>query len=163
MLPPDWVDHYSNVWLGTTAEDAERFRARWPILARIPAAMRFVSYEPAIGPIGALDIGERLPDWVICGGESGGRARLMNPSWARHVRDQCATLGVAFFHKQWGTYRSNPFAQERGLSSAEAKRRDPPTNGKGGALLDGRLHRDFPGEKTAAAPSVAYLRCNRRN
>jgi protein gp37 len=124
---------------------------RWPILSRIPAARRFISYEPAIAPLGAIEIGRAdcLPDWVICGGESGGRARLMHPAWARHVRDQCRALGIAFLHKQWGTYHSNPLMQEDGLSRAEAERRDPPANGKGGALLDGRLHREFPGERSA--------------
>jgi protein gp37 len=107
MLPADWGDGYANVWLGTTAEDAEHFHARWPILSHIPAARRFVSYEPAIAPLGAIAIGSAgcLPDWVICGGESGVRARAMQPAWARHVRDQCHALGIAFLHKQWGTYR----------------------------------------------------------
>jgi protein gp37 len=150
MLPPDWGEGYPNVWLGTTTEDAERFRMRWPVLARIPAAVRFVSYEPAIAPLGAIEIGTILPDWIICGGESGGHAREMHPAWARHVRDQCRALGIAFFLKQWGTYRSNPLVQEDALSLAEAGRRDLRTNGKGGALLDGRLHREFPGERRAA-------------
>jgi protein gp37 len=147
MLPSDWGDGYPNVWLGITAEDSERFRMRWPVLAGIPAAVHFVSYEPAIAPLGVIDIerANRLPDWIICGGESGGRARVMHPTWARHARDQCRALDIAFFHKQWGTYRSNPLVQEDGLSLAEAEHRDPRTNGKGGALLDGRLHRDFPG------------------
>ena len=74
---------------------------RWPVLARIPAAVRFVSYEPAIAPLGAIDLNVGcLPDWIICGGESGGGARVMHPAWARHVRDQCRALGIAFFHKQ---------------------------------------------------------------
>jgi protein gp37 len=149
MLPADWGDGYANAWLGTTAEDAEHFLMRWPTLSRVPAARRFVSYEPAIAPLGAIDIGKAkgLPDWIICGGESGGRARLMQPAWARHVRDQCRALGIAFLHKQWGTYRSNPLVQEHGLSPAEAERRDPAFNGKGGGLLDGRLHREFPDER----------------
>lgn len=133
MLPSDWSDGYANVWLGTTTEDAERYRMRWPILSRVPADRRFISYEPAIALLGRLDVATArcLPDWVICGGESGGHARVINPAWARHVRDQCRALGVPFLHKQWGTYRSNPLVQERGLSSAEAQRRDPPSNGKG--------------------------------
>jgi protein gp37 len=158
MLPPDWNDGYPNVWLGITAEDAERFRIRWPALARIPAALHFVSYEPAIAPLEAIDIGRagRLPAWIISGGESGAHARVMHPAWARYVRDQCRALGIAFFHKQWGTYSSNPLV-ERGLSPAEAERRDPRTNGKGGALLDGRLHREFPGERSARAPLALTL------
>ena len=106
------------------------------VLARIPAARRFISYEPAIGPLGVIDIGwgNCLPDWIISGGESGGHARVMHPGWARHVRDQCRALGIAFFHKQWGTYRSNPLVQEDGLSVAETERRDPRANGKGGGF-----------------------------
>jgi hypothetical protein len=82
----------------------------------------------------------------------------MHPAWARQVRDQCCALGIAFLHKQWGTYRSNPLVQDDGLSLAEAERRDPPGNGKGGALLDGRLHRDFPSEKLATIGASALAR-----
>src|SRR5262249_54991005 len=103
----------------------------------------------------AIDFGRtnRLPDWIICGGESGDGARVMHPAWARHVRDQCRALTIAFFLKQWGTYRSNPLVQEDGLSLAEAERLDSRANGKGGALLDGHLHREFPSEHSAAAAS----------
>ena len=77
MLPADWGNGYPNVWLGITAEDEEFYRLRWPILSRIPAVVRFVSYEPAIAPLGAVDLGKAdcLPDWIICGGESGTDAR----------------------------------------------------------------------------------------
>jgi protein gp37 len=105
MLPSDWGDGYPNVWLGITAEDEERCRIRWPILSRIPAAVRFVSYEPAIAPLGPIDIDKAdcLPDWIICGGESGAGARRMKPAWARAVRDECGDLGIAFFMKQIGS------------------------------------------------------------
>jgi protein gp37 len=143
FLPPDWGDGYRNVWLGVTAEDAEHYRQRWPILSATPAAIRFISYEPAVGPIGPLDLGTgRTPDWLISGGESGWGARRMMPDWAREARDECAKHGVAFFHKQWGTYKSNPLVIEQGLSPKEAEAEDQ--HGKGGGLLDGQLHRDFP-------------------
>jgi protein gp37 len=105
MLPADWGDGYPNVWLGITAEDEERYRMRWPILSRIPAVVRFVSYEPAIAPLGSIDISKAdcLPDWIICGGESGGGARRMKRRWVRNVRDACADLGIAFFMKQIGS------------------------------------------------------------
>lgn len=97
-----------NVWLGVTAEDQLHYDKRWAILERIPATVRFVSYEPALGP---LHINEwdgtwpdetfaQLPDWIICGGESGPRARMMNPDWARVVLDDCASAAVPFFMKQ---------------------------------------------------------------
>jgi protein gp37 len=146
MLPPDWCGGYPNVWLGTTTEDEKHYRMRWPVLARIPAAIRFISYEPAIGTLGHLDLGiGAVPDWVISGGESGPKARTMNAHWVRELRDQCVTLGIPLFHKQWGTYASNP------VQASE----DPYANGKGGGLLDGRLWRQFPGSsgrsKSAAA------------
>jgi protein gp37 len=105
MLPGDWGDGYPNVWLGITAEDAEHYRMRWPILSRIPAVVRFVSYEPAIAPLGPIDISTAacLPDWIICGGESGSGARRMKRRWVRNVRDECADLGIAFFMKQIGS------------------------------------------------------------
>jgi protein gp37 len=100
MLPPNWGDGYPNVWLGVSVEDAAYYAQRWPILARIPAAVRFISYEPALGPLGPIDIGIGvLPDWVIVGGEDSG-PRVMDPRWARDVRDECARLGIAFFMKQ---------------------------------------------------------------
>jgi protein gp37 len=143
MLPADWANGYPNVWLGTTAEDEKHYHMRWPVLSRIPATRRFVSYEPAVGRLGDLAITNTLPDWIICGGESGPHARIMNPQWACELRDQCKALDIAFFHKQWGTYKSNP-AVWAGASEADARAYDPPTNGKGGALLDRRLHRAFP-------------------
>jgi len=85
--------------LGTTAEDQERFDHRWPILREIPASIRFISYEPAIGPLN-LGVRSDFPDWIICGGESGHGARMMDLAWARGIRDQCQTLGVRFFFKQ---------------------------------------------------------------
>jgi len=107
MLPASW-HHWSttekgpadwqNVWLGFTAEDQEAFDRRWPIMQRIPAAVRFCSYEPAIGPLFIKDaLGLH---WLICGGESGRNHRPMNPIWAAMARNDCVRLGVAFFMKQ---------------------------------------------------------------
>jgi protein gp37 len=88
LLPSDWGDGYSNVWLGTTAEDQKRFDARWKHLKRIPAVVRFISYEPALGPL-RLPSGRSLPDWLISGGESGPGARPLKPKWVRDVIDDC--------------------------------------------------------------------------
>jgi len=141
MLPNDWGESgRPNVWLGTTAEDQDRYDLRWPLLSKIPAAVRFVSYEPAIGPVRLLDGVQ--PDWLISGGESGHGARPMNPQWARDVIADCLTKGVAPFHKQWGTYRNNPMVAEGGMTAKDAESKD--ANGKGGGLLDGQLYREFP-------------------
>ena len=91
-----------NVWLGVTVEK-EEYIYRIEHLARSPAAVKFISLEPLLGPI------RRLPldgtDWVIVGGESGPRARAMEPSWVRTLRDQCVERRVPFFFKQWGGFR----------------------------------------------------------
>jgi protein gp37 len=113
-----------NVWLGVSVEDQATVDARIPLLLQTPAAVRFISYEPALGPVdfGVLlgtqrwihrnsepfksfpDDYEKAIDWVICGGESGRGARPMHPDWARSVRDQCVAAGVPFFFKQWGEW-----------------------------------------------------------
>jgi protein gp37 len=100
MLPAQWP--LPNVWLGTTIESSDYWH-RYASLSAIPAVVRFISYEPALG---ALEIGAHmtkarpLPNWIICGGESGAGARDMPPAWARDVRDECHRLGIAFFMKQ---------------------------------------------------------------
>ena len=147
MLPPDWGDGYPNVWLGTTAEDAAAYRQRIPHLLKVPAAIHFVSYEPAIGPLGQLDIDGLYPDWLIIGGESGVRSDLIrptDPSWARDAITECRRLGAAPFLKQWGTYKNNPYVVEAGYSVQQAMKIDPPANGKGGGKLDDHLWREFP-------------------
>ena len=128
----DWL-HFPlpNVWLGVSAERQQEADARIPDLLATPAAVRFVSAEPLLGPIdfdavkythtagffgGALrwhhrghchvQEGLRYPslDWIIVGGESGPGARPMHPDWARGIRDQCQAAGVPFFFKQWGEW-----------------------------------------------------------
>ena len=125
-----------NVWLGTTAENQTEADRRIPHLLRVPAAKRFLSCEPLLGPVDLrkIDIGGHfeiyplegttecedsdgrampdLPgvDWVIAGGESGPRARPSHPDWHRSLRDQCAAAGVPFFFKQWGEWAWTPGA-----------------------------------------------------
>lgn len=117
-----------NVWLGTSVEDQTTANARIPHLLKCPAAVRFLSCEPLLGPVDLTDIveenqhteghfnvlqmerddaqderfGTSCVDWAIAGGESGPRARPMHPDWARSLRDQCKEAGVPFFFKQWG-------------------------------------------------------------
>ena len=115
-----------NVWLGVSVEDQRRADERIPLLLQTPAAVRFLSAEPLLGPIslqdavwplcirtrdgheehcdGGLYCDERSVDWVIVGGESGPGARPMHPGWARSIRDQCVEAGVAFHFKQWGEW-----------------------------------------------------------
>ena len=88
-----------NIWLGTSIENQKATR-RIHNLRRIPAAIKFLSVEPLLGPIPRLPIAGI--DWVIVGGESGPRARPMDERWVRQIRDRCVDRGVPFFFKQWG-------------------------------------------------------------
>ncbi|ORA57254.1 DUF5131 family protein [Mycobacteroides franklinii] len=117
-LPGDVMGDYwplPNVWLGVSAEDQKRADLRIPALLDTPAAVRFVSAEPLLGPINlhtdSIEAaspfwGSRL-DWVIVGGESGPGARPMHPNWARSLRDQCVEASVPFLFKQRGEWTWN--------------------------------------------------------
>jgi len=103
-----------NVWIGTTVEDQARADERIPLLLQIPAKIRFLSCEPLLGPVDisahrpriskTLDSQLLLPDWVICGGESGPGARPFFVEWAWDIFLQCRRAGVPFFMKQLGAH-----------------------------------------------------------
>jgi protein gp37 len=112
-----------NLWMGVTVENSD-FAYRIDHLGMVDAAVRFISFEPLLGPIPKMDL-SRI-DWVIVGGESGPRARPMEPDWVRDVQRQCKRADVPFFFKQWG-----------GLN----KKRN-------GRLLDGELYDAMPAPRT---------------
>jgi protein gp37 len=146
-----------NVWLGVSTENQKWADVRIPVLLDTPAAVRFISAEPLLGPIGLLgdpespgpaiirtgyesrtDYGTGTEwatedevgiDWVIVGGESGPGARPMNADWARSLRDECNQADIAFLFKQWGSHDSTG----RRMSKKAA-----------GRELDGRLHDEYP-------------------
>lgn len=89
----------SNLWMGVSVEDSSHLD-RVDDLRRVPAAVRFISCEPLLGPLPGLDL-EGI-GWVITGGESGPGARPVEVRWVREVRDACHKADVPFFHKQWG-------------------------------------------------------------
>lgn len=88
-----------NVWLGTSVEDG-RVISRLVDLRAVPAAIRFVSFEPLIGSVAQADLSGI--HWAIVGGESGPRARFMNPDWVHEIEAMCSRSGTLFFFKQWG-------------------------------------------------------------
>lgn len=116
------IDWPENVWMGVSVEN-RRYKFRAKHLRQTPAATKFLSIEPLIGPIGQLEL-EGI-DWVIVGGESGHRARSVKYEWVTEVRDQCVSAGVPFFFKQWGG-------------------RTPKA---GGRELDGKQWDDMPGAR----------------
>jgi len=93
-----------NVWMGVSVEN-EDYSYRIDHLKRVPAAVRFLSIEPLLGPINNLSL--TCIDWVIVGGESGPFARFVDPNWVRGIRDECISAGVPFFFKQWGGTRKS--------------------------------------------------------
>jgi protein gp37 len=88
-----------NVWLGTSVENAD-YIDRIALLRKVPAAIRFVSFEPLLGPVGRVDL--RHIHWAIVGGESGPSARHMDARWVTEIQSMCERSGTAFFFKQWG-------------------------------------------------------------
>lgn len=134
MVPRTWAGFWPrNVWAGTTAENQEQHDKRWPILARVPAAVHFLSIEPQLGPVELLcngcgqNVAAHLapdqggcsgwfPDWVIVGGESGPGARRFDVQWAKQILWDCRRSGrrIACFVKQLGAVvgESNPNASE---------------------------------------------------
>ena len=97
-----------NLWMGVSVETQDYVR-RIDELRRLPAAVRFLSCEPLLGPL-ELDLDGI--HWVIVGGESGPRFRPMDPDWARSIRDQCVAAGVPFFFKQWSGLRPKTLGRE---------------------------------------------------
>ncbi len=95
----DQFDWPTNLWMGVSVESA-RYRFRINHLREVPAAVRFLSLEPLLGPLADLQLDGI--HWVIVGGESGPRARAMDPAWVEGIRDQCVRAQVPFFFKQWG-------------------------------------------------------------
>ncbi|MBV8520497.1 MAG: phage Gp37/Gp68 family protein [Acidobacteria bacterium] len=102
MLNGPLVDHarLPHIWWGVSVENRKYGLPRIDLLRDTPAAVRFLSVEPLLEDLGTVDL--TGIHWVIAGGESGHRARPLDPEWVRSLRDQCAAAGVAFFFKQWG-------------------------------------------------------------
>lgn len=136
-----------NVWLGTTVEDQNWADERLPYLTAIPAAVRFISAEPLLGPVDIATWLKNDLDWVITGGESGPRARPSSPSWFRNLLNQCMAADVAFHFKQWGDWAPG---QGINLAKARASQVDDGTTmlrvGKklAGRVLDGEIWDGLP-------------------
>jgi protein gp37 len=158
-----WSRPLPNVWIGTSTEDQPTTDARVPIILRTPAAVRFVSAGPLLGPVDIAWALSRNPveiaagfqlrghfapdaetlrglDLVIAEGESGLNGRPMHPDWPRRLRDDCAAARRAFFFKQWGAWAPAlaNCGPGDGLVARVGKRR-------AGRLLDGREHNALPG------------------
>lgn len=139
----------ANIWLGVSVENQQWADIRIPALLDTPAAVRWISAEPLLGPV---DLDGHLPyddqcdglirgvDWVVAGGESGPGSRPMHPDWARGLRDQCTSASVPFFFKQWGNWV--PDGDSPDLSNNHSMIRVPKK--AAGRLLDGRTWDEYP-------------------
>ena len=123
--PPD------NIWFGTSVEDQPTADERLPWLLKTPAALRWVSLEPLIGPVERLEL-EGI-HWAVVGGESGPKARPMHPDWARSTRAQCVAAGVPFYFKQWGEWAPGAHHKNR-ITRGSRTRIVSPYNGENNAL-----------------------------
>ena len=162
-----------HVWLGVSVEDQAAADERIPLLLQTPAAVRWISAEPWLGPV-KLKHGDLRPwekpeqrpklHWVVAGGESGPKARPSHPDWYRALRDQCRTTGVPFFFKQWGQWSpdyaftrvatvdpvtgvaQNPNAAmgAKGLAVQGLNTMFSVGKTKAGRLLDGREWNEYP-------------------
>ena len=156
-----WMRHNTvlpNVWLGVSVENQQWADIRIPALLDTPAAVRFLSCEPLLGPVEIRSLldwrytGEAhhvRPDWVIVGGESGPGARPMRAAWARSLRSQCESAGVPFLFKQWGEWMPTDILDPRAqypswpdtdmrLAYAKVGKR------AAGRELDGRTWDEYP-------------------
>ncbi len=137
-----------NVWLGTTVENQATANERIPFLLENEAVVRFVSCEPLIGPINIQRFLGGGVNWVIAGGESGGRSRPSHPDWMRHLRAQALKANVPFNFKQWGNW--SPL--EPGVAKAPSRAHVFPSGEvmirknkyAAGRMLDGRTWDQFP-------------------
>ena len=169
---------FNNLWLGVTTENQEQANKRIPILLQIPAAIRFVSCEPMLSNIDLTRVSKLTGlglkyinslsgiewyndidsnnynnwygklDWVICGGESGPKARPMHPNWVKSLRDQCKNAEVPFFFKQWGEWTTS-FMVPVDLSKVKNTSIDNTTyykvgKKKAGRKLNGVEYNEFP-------------------
>lgn len=168
-----------NVWVGVSVENQHWADIRIPALLDTPAAVRWISAEPLLGPIDLRNVADDpqrpMPgwdalvsfphlDWVVVGGESGPGARPMHPDWVRQLRDDCASTGVPFLFKQWGAWVPAPWSAHADPAIAgsgdraaihAAKRAAEAAGASHGMQLDGTLHefshRPWSAERSPAA------------
>jgi protein gp37 len=154
----EWTWPLPNVWLGVSVENQQWADIRIPQLLMTPAAVRFLSCEPLLGPVSLTHVAwakgggthldvvngrhgvpgvwsstAKAVDWVIVGGESGRKARPMHPRWAQTLRDQCAEAGVPYFFKQWGEYVAVPLEDDADFAGGRAFQH--PTGGRCSATI----------------------------
>jgi len=149
------------IWVGVSVWDQNSADAFIPLLLKTPAAVRWVSVEPMLGPIDLEQSAykaEMLPeseglglDWIVCGGESGPGARPIHPGWVRSLRDQCVNADVPFLFKQWGEWGAcrvgDHLSGNQRLYLGDGDFIQKVGKKATGRILDGRTWDEYPANK----------------
>lgn len=120
IVPGIQSEPLRNVWLGTSVE-SEEVGARIDELRKVPAAIRFISFEPLIASVGEVDLSDI--HWAIVGGESGSRARPIREAWIDEIHNACRISETAFFFKQWGTWGKDNKRRSKKLNGRQYRGR----------------------------------------
>ncbi|NOX85550.1 MAG: phage Gp37/Gp68 family protein [Chlorobi bacterium] len=126
-----------NIWMGVSVEN-EKVIKRIEHLTNTPAAIKFISFEPLIGPVLSLEDYINELDWVIVGGESGTGARPIEKHWIDSIKKVCHDYNTPFFFKQWGRKKFNINNDDPTMNTSH------PFHAKGGCQLDGKIYREMP-------------------
>lgn len=125
----------NNIWLGVSIENVKTFN-RIEVLKKVPAKVKFVSFEPLLEDVSSIDLSGI--DWIIVGGESGRKARPIEKDWVLNLKNIAEKLNIPFFFKQWGNKQYNPDSADPTLHKSH------PLHSRGGCLIDNELFRTYP-------------------
>ncbi|GAB5553999.1 MAG: phage Gp37/Gp68 family protein [Saprospiraceae bacterium] len=135
MQIADQLNWTENIWMGVSVEN-ETFTYRIDELSKIASKVKFLSIEPLIGHVKTLNLANI--DWVIVGGESGPKARVMKKEWVDFIQSKCAETKTPFFFKQWGKPKFNDNPNDPTIDQKHVN------HAKGGCELDGVIYRELP-------------------
>lgn len=124
-----------NIWMGVSVE-SNRYLGRIDVLRQTPAKIKFISFEPLLEQITSLNLSKI--DWVIVGGESGGKARPIKTEWVVAIKESCKSSSTPFFFKQWGKTLFNPDQNDPTI------KKDHKNHSRGGCLINGQIFRELP-------------------
>ena len=132
---PSFINWSNNIWLGVSVESSH-FINRIEQLKATPAKVKFISFEPLLSDIAYQNYSEI--DWVLVGGESGGKARPIAKEWVVSIKSNCEKANVPFFFKQWGKRVFNPDRNDPTINKTH------PLYAKGGCMIDNEIYREYP-------------------
>ena len=124
-----------NIWMGVSVE-MNKYLGRIDVLRETPAKIKFISFEPLLEQLTSFNLSKI--DWVIVGGESGGKARPIKVEWVSKIKEGCENISIPFFFKQWGKSMFNPDQTDPTI------KRDHKFHSRGGCLINGQLFRKLP-------------------